>query len=94
MKTLLKVSEDERGEIQVSCPDGDAAVIALQDYITKTARTGDQRALDILFAVTVHFLAQDLTGKLEEGYIESLREATPKYRRGYADFVKKRRKMS
>ena len=94
MKTLLKVSEDERGEIQVTCPDSDAAVIALHDYITKTALKGDQSALDVLFAVTVHLLAQEQTGKLEEQYIKNLRETTPKYRRGYADYVKKMLKMN
>ncbi len=94
MKTLLNVSEDERGEIQVSCPDKHAAVVALHDHITKTAMKGDQRALDVLFAVTVHFLAQDLTGKMEEKYIENLRETTLKYRQGYADYVKKMREKN
>ncbi len=94
MKTLLKVSKDERGEIQVSCPDSDAAVIALHDYITKTVMKGDQRALDVLFAVTVHFLAQDPTGKAEKKYIENLRETTLKYRQGYADYVKKMREKN
>ncbi len=91
-RTLFKVSEDETGNIKITCPDSDDAVMAMTDYVLSTAAKGDQKALDVLFSVTVHFLASETTGKLEEQYIENLRRCIPPYRNGYAEVAKEMKK--
>lgn len=79
-KTILNVSKDKNGEVKVSCPDSEAAVVALTKHICKTAAEGDDAALNILFSVTVHILALDVTGEFEEQYIGNIRKTTPAYR--------------
>ena len=72
--------------------DWKEAVMAMTDHILVTASKGDQRALDVLFSVTVHFLASETSGRLEEKYIENLRKCIPPYRNGYAEMVKEMKK--
>lgn len=91
-RTLFEVSEDETGNINITCPNREDAVMAMTDYVLATAAKGDQRALDVLFSVTVHFLASETSGKLEEQYIENLRKCIPPYRNGYAEVAKEMKK--
>ncbi len=94
LKTLLKVSEDDKGGIIVNCPNREEAVMAITDHLLATASKGDQKALDLLFSVTVHFLASETSGQLEEQYIANLRNVVPSYRKGYAEMVDKMRKAN
>ena len=91
-RTLFKISEDEKGNIKMTCPNREDAVMAMTDHILATASKGDQSALDVLFSVTVHFLASETSGRLEEQYIENLRKCIPPYRNGYAEMAKEMKK--
>lgn len=88
-QAILKVFEDENGNIQIACPNRDDAVMAVTDYIHRLHASGDQSALDVLFAITVHLLAIEQSGKFEEEYIENLRKYIPPYRKIYADVTQR-----
>lgn len=82
-KTLLKVAYDEGGNVVVTIPDGDEAVIAVANYIYDNIRKKDRAPLDVLFSVVVHFLAMDLSGNFEKQFVKNIKETTPQYREGY-----------
>lgn len=82
-RTILKISEDENGNLRVNCPNRNDATMAITDQIHAAWVKGDNGPLDILFSATVHFLALEASGRLEEEYVSHLRSTTPKYREGY-----------
>lgn len=86
-KTLLKVTIDENDMINTEIPDRELAVRAITDVIWESVSTGDTKGLDTLFAITVHVLAHDTTGTLEEDYLNNLKETAPKYRKAFKELL-------
>lgn len=82
-ETLFRVYVDEKGDLKWECPNSDDAVMAITDMIWHGIATKDQRLLDILFAVQVHTLARDLSGKMQAQYHENIDEFVRKYRDAY-----------
>lgn len=76
---LLSVFADAQGEVKAWMPDSDQAVIALSNYIFSQAMQGNKKPLDVLFSVSVHVLARDITGKSLEDWAENLKKVTPVY---------------
>lgn len=90
-ETLLELAiEDGNLSLFTSKKEGDSdkIVVSIVDTIWREFMKHNNEPLDILFAVVVHLLAQDLTGKFEEDFINNLRKTTPQYRENYAKFIK------
>lgn len=87
MKEKLLELTLEDDNISLLVGDEDKVVLTLTDTIRREFVKGNNKPLDILFAVVVHLVAQALTGKFEEDFISNLKETTPQYRENYAKFV-------
>lgn len=91
-KLILKIEHDEQGNLVVEIPDTDNAVMAVATHVWDGIRKKDQRALDILFSMVTHFLAQDISGNIEKQFIKNLKEVVPEYRAQYATMARQLRK--
>ena len=90
---ILKVWADKNGEIKVNIPSSDDAVMVLTDYIVAHAAMGDQKPLDVLFAITVHFLARETTGKVVEEYCKNIKKYAEEYGKHYKEAIKEIQKF-
>lgn len=89
-KLLELAIEGDNVRLFASNNEGDSykIVMGIVNTIWREFIKRNNRPLDILFAVVVHLLSQDLTGKFEEDFINNLRKTTPQYRENYAKFIK------
>lgn len=78
-QNIFQIYADERGRIRADVPDTDKAIIALYDYIIRGREKG-QSLFDILFSVTVHMAASEMSGEFLEQYVKRLREYVVRYR--------------
>ncbi len=78
----------------VHIPDDDLAVMTISDIIWDAMKQNRHRALNLLFSILVHTLARDLSGKLQEEFLENIRKTVPAYRNVYKKMLEQKKNAS
>lgn len=89
---LGKIYIDENDDVQIEIPDVEEFVLNVTDSIKHAMSEGEKELLNILYAITVHLLASENSGVLEQDYYKNLKKTVKVYREAYQKGTSKRNK--